>query len=593
LAECWASETSGIISVVGLFVQGDTGQIRRGGDNLARRSTLKADTLPNSFDSVQALAKAMKTVSLLKSCVISAIFSLGCFHSFAQEWTGEAYQPKQCVPQPYNTKQANYELWIRPYRNVAPGGGHTDHHNIQLSITVLEGDNLKPDSSVDWACGDFCCSMTTTFSVSMDGTVSMTSITPMAIQGAGPSRLPAEESREISHLIESLGAHPPDDHSQLPPPGRRLVLQVKHRKEFLARVYDRADIPDPILEILGVIGATLGPLTMNFTPFSSATRQELGEQAIPAEAIGIRISHPRDPATNGLRPDTVTLAISPDRSMIVTRYLPFDPGKTVVTDAKQSVLMSALSGYFLERRLIAIFYASFTPDGHFLLLLSNLPAIYIYDTKTWQQVDTLPGLPVGAVAYYPSREWKYGVAVSKKGEVNLWDAKAGRQLAALDLDGELQNVSFSPDDSLVAITSVRQNKDQSSTFHFRLWETKTGQFIRELRPLYFFEHDETGQPMWWKDGKYLLAETREGQLGSYVVSIWNVDSGRLRGGFSGCGFSDDPFDVALDGQRLFKWCRDGKLLTWNVSAAIDKIAEFESSIKQSPDQDHARSAVKE
>jgi hypothetical protein len=45
LAECWASETSGIISVVGLFVQGDTGQIRRGGDNLARRSTLKADTL--------------------------------------------------------------------------------------------------------------------------------------------------------------------------------------------------------------------------------------------------------------------------------------------------------------------------------------------------------------------------------------------------------------------------------------------------------------------------------------------------------------------------------------------------------------------
>jgi hypothetical protein len=47
-------------------------------------------------------------------------------------------------------------------------------------------------------------------------------------------------------------------------------------------------------------------------------------------------------------------------------------------------------------------------------------------------------------------------------------------------------------------------------------------------------------------------------------------------------FSDDPFDVALDGEQLLKWCRDGKLLTWSVSYAVDKIAEFENSLSPHP-----------
>jgi hypothetical protein len=302
----------------------------------------------------------------------------------------------------------------------------------------------------------------------------MTRVSPRAVQGGGSDRLPAEESTKIKKLIENLRAHPPDDYAQLPPPGRRLVLQVKDGRKLLARVYDRADIPDPVLEILGLIGAINGPLTMNFAPSTTGTPEELGEQAIPAQATGIRIVHPRDPVTKGLRADTITLAFSPDRSMTVTRYLPFDPGKIVVTDTKQSGVMFATSSYFLERRSIDIFDASFTPDGRYLLLLSNLPAIYIYDSKTWQPVDTLPRLPSGAVAYYPSPDWRHAVVVSKTGEVNLWDGSEARNLAALNLDGELQNVSFSPDQSLVAITSVKVNKDQSSTFHLRIWETKTG-----------------------------------------------------------------------------------------------------------------------
>ena len=142
-------------------------------------------------------------------------------------------------------------------------------------------------------------------------------------------------------------------------------------------------------------------------------------------------------------------------------------------------------------------------------------------------------------------------------------------------------MSFSPDDSLFAVTSVRQNQDQSSTFHLRIWETKSGRFVRELRSLYYFAHDGIGVPIWWGNGKYLLAETREGRLGSYVVGIWNAESGKFRGEFSACADSiNDPFAVGLVGQRLFDWCPDGKLLMWNAADAIEKIAEFEKTLTQ-------------
>jgi hypothetical protein len=61
-----------------------------------------------------------------------------------------------------------------------------------------------------------------------------------------------------------------------------------------------------------------------------------------------------------------------------------------------------------------------------------------------------------------------------------------------------------------------------------------------------------------------------------------VESGRFRGGFSGCADSiGDQFAIALAGQRLFGWCPDGTLLTWNAANALAGVAEFENSLKPS------------
>ncbi|MFZ0420708.1 MAG: hypothetical protein WAM04_21585 [Candidatus Sulfotelmatobacter sp.] len=356
-----------------------------------------------------------------------------------------------------------------------------------------------------------------------------------------------------------------------------MVLQVRNGNKISARVYDRADMPDSILEILGLTGATHGPLRLDFAPNKTGALPEFGRQGIPPDAMDIRIQEPVDPTTKRVPREFVTLAISPDRSYIVKRYLWINP-RTEITDVKDSTVVHVVPETMLDQRTISVYHASFTPDGRFLLLLTNLPAILIFETKAWQQVDRLPGLPSGAVAYYPSWDWKDGVVVSETGNVSLWNAFEHRTLALLDLDGKLQDVSFSPDNSLLAVTSVRQNEDKSSTFHLRLWDANTGGFKRELRSLYYFEHDVFGPPLWWENGKYLLSETRESHWGGYAVEIWNVEVGKLRGGFSGCAYSNDPFDVALSGQRLFDRCRDGKLLVWDVAAAIDQIAQFEKSL---------------
>jgi WD40 repeat protein len=461
----------------------------------------------------------------------------------------------------------DYESWMRDYTKGPLRGEFGDTHEILLRITVIEGDDLKPDPKTAAVMGPGYRISWRSYAVSTKGTLSFFRYSQPSIMGGGPWTLPPEDFKKLQGLAANL----PDDHLHLPPPGHRLVLQVAKGNGVLARVYDRANMPDRVLEVLRLTGTDIRPLVANFEPEKKWALGEFAEAGIPPDAIGI--SMPKD---------VLTLAVSPDRSLIVRQAL-YQRAITQIMDAKTLRVVHELYEAQLDPRWTYVSQAWFTPDGHHLLLLSNRPAICIYDTKTWQPVDTLPGLPPGGVAYYPSSDWAHGVVVSAAGEVALWDATVGRRLARLDLDGEVQSVSFSPDNSLVAVTSVRQNPDHSSTFHLRIWETKSGKYVHELMPLEQVAHDGIGDPMWWENGKYLLAPVREDHLaGSYVVGIWNIQSGRYRGGFSGCEYANEPLTILLQGPRLFKRCPDDTLFAWDVAAAIGKIIEFENTVTQPP-----------
>jgi hypothetical protein len=105
--------------------------------------------------------------------------------------------------------------------------------------------------------------------------------------------------------------------------------------------------------------------------------------------------------------------------------------------------------------------------------------------------------------------------------------------------------------------------------------------VAELRPFEQITNGDIGAPIWWPDGRYLLATVRDNPSGSnHDIGIWGVQSGRFRGEFSGCVYSADPLSIVLHEAKLFERCRDGMIFMWDAGAAINKIAAYENSITQ-------------
>jgi WD40 repeat protein len=481
----------------------------------------------------------------------------------------------KCAAQSKSTRQGEdserrlYESWISGYR-VGPlrGALGIQQREIKLVITVVKGDDVETDAKTAAIFGPSYRIAFHGCAVAIDGTVSSFSRGSFGVQGGGPDQLTEDELERLNHLIGQL----PDDNSKLPPPGHRMVLQVAIGSEILARVYDLANAPETILEILRLSHSGIRPITLDFPPQKKWPVAELSKTGIPADALRFRGPDMEE---------TTILAISHDGYLAVRQVLHDTPAVTI-TDTNPSNVIHVLRVPESGGRFVAITNAEFTPDGRYLMLLTTIPGLSIYDTTDWHEIASLPSLPSKASLYFPSSDWKYGIVVHADGDVELWDAESHRQIAKIDTDGRLSAVSFSPDDSMVAMTSGHENQDHSSTLHLRIWNALTGEMLAELRPFEQTTNGDIGAPIWWPDGKYLLATVRDNPHGSnHDIGIWSVRSGRFRGEFSGCVYSADPLSIVLHDTKLFERCRDGMIFMWDAADAIDKISAYENSLTKS------------
>ena len=463
---------------------------------------------------------------------------------------------------------SEYELWIHDYKSAPAFGALGGNNQISFQVTVIEGDDKTPGkNNLPFSSGNYGPARYG-FAVSTEGSV-WTFHRGINLLGSAGEPLATETFEKVGHLIDGL----PDDHSQLPPPGRRLVFQLANGGAFVVRVYDRANLPDNLLEVLRLCKSQIRPIVMDFPPDKKFQPSELEETEIPSNAIGFYIPKNHE--------EFRSMAISPDGALTVKQVSHYTAGVTII-DSYSSAVVHQLREPQIppSRRFISFSSASFTPDGKHLMLLSTLPVIRIFDTNTWQPVATLPELPPDAVAYYPTADWCHGVFISRHGEVALWDSAMQREITKIVTDGEFVKILFSPDDSLFAVVSTHQNADMSSIFHIRIWETESGKFINELRPFEQDAHDDIGDMAWWPDGNYLLAAIRDNPYGTnHDVGIWNVQTGRFRGGFSGCAVTSDPYSLLLHDQKLFERCRDGVISKWDARGALEKITTFENSVK--------------
>lgn len=510
---------------------------------------------------------------LVTSCVVQ-------FQSLAQRnpLQSPAKTPSSfCDPGEKNL----YEAWMRPFRKGPLQGGFNEKNPIELAITIFRGGVQSNSKSSVKKMRLIRAGMVTTFRVSTAGTVSMTRVTAWAVQGGGPGKLPERNFKKLLPLMADL----PSDYSRLPPKGRRIVVQVATSKGIVARVYDRANAPEKVLEMLRLIGADPWPIYKfpNFKPDGKWGKENISQAGLDQSelnAVGLDYLHYR------------VLATSPDGKLVVTEsgqylapavrteLLKKSYGKSPVSDDTVLKIVSANGATVHEfrqrnlgRRYIYDYAAHFTPDGRYLLVMNSIPGMRIYDTSSWKRVDQLPMVPKGALAYYPSHDWKRAVAVFPSGEIGLLDTETGRVLARIDPGDDLQYVSYSSNGSRVATVTERVRPGHAYEAHLRIWSTATGHLLHELWPWEATSHDGFGKPVWSPGGKYLFAPAR------FVVGIWNSETGRYRGTLAGCTLPEDEDSlVVLVGHSAFRKCGYYGLLRWNAESVLSKIGHFEKSL---------------
>lgn len=492
--------------------------------------------------------------------------------------------------------RTDYALWMRPYQTGPLKARFGEEAGeVKLVITAIEGDTPRPvagsvfSSSLDYQIRYGC-------AVSMDGRLSYFSYSSRGAKGGGYPRMADIDLKRLSELLENL----PDDFSSLPPPDRRLVLQVAGADRVIARVYDRANAPESILQILRLTQSNIKSWLLSFQPKDqwtvgggsdggALTLSPDGFQLISAGLNGpFRFWNPethsmlREIPTSSIETygrnfsgaPITSLSFSPDGLSAVAEGW----GEIYVLDGASLKCLRRISEPFIDRTRHQLSSPVFTPDGRYLYIQSNKPELLIVETKNWQRVSTGPEMPTGALAFFPAADGQRSVYLTRTGQIALWSPQEKRDIAILDKEGRIVRLSYSPDGSMVATVTLHSASERSAVlYRMRIWNTDDGTLIQEFRPFEQKAYSVEGL-LWWPSGEYVMAVTKSDSFfTSRGVGIWSVKTGRHRGELVGCPTS--VFGVALltDG-RLAEGCGDGVIRVWEASEIIKQVSMFESSM---------------
>ena len=147
-------------------------------------------------------------------------------------------------------KRTEYDEWIKPCTAKAESGwfpgpkGATANVETPLKLIVTVVENDEPQAKGEEL--SFSRKSVYGCQVAIDGQVRYFFHGPRGSKGSGYPKIPDADRKRLDKLLLKL----PDDGAQLPPPGRRLVLQVPKGNHCQARVYDRANAPDEVWETL-------------------------------------------------------------------------------------------------------------------------------------------------------------------------------------------------------------------------------------------------------------------------------------------------------------------------------------------------------
>jgi hypothetical protein len=484
-------------------------------------------------------------------------------------------------------KRSEYDEWVRHHTTASrtesflQEAGKTEEVQVPLKlvITAVYGDE---DPSNTWP------EVTSYIYISADWRVRYVTVSSHDARGGWGSILKDDQTR-LDQLLSRL----PDDGSCLPPPNRRLALQVADGNRF--RVYDRANAPDGVLGILRLARTGIGPWVPIFKPEGEVQvhqRTSRYQLAVTHNGLLLCAADDRlqllDPTTHGVLreipapaewgqfwlPEEVRL--SPDGRLMVIA----GSGWCGVLDTETWRLVPR----FDAPRTLFRSSPRFTADGRFLLLqcrenYEKTATLRAYDTMSGESRGKLPSLPDGVLDYVEGSSGKHAVILLKERILSLWDITGRREDARLAKGVSSCKVAFSPDESAVAIAQV--DDDPWARYRIRIWKTDTGKLEHELYPA---QAEAVEGLQWTPDARFVFAAMRWPSPDDYTVHIWSARSGRLRGilntnlfrPIGGVVMLPDGRHLAISGSTSDP--QKFVVRFWDFAAALKQIRTFEDSL---------------
>lgn len=104
--------------------------------------------------------------------------------------------------------------------------------------------------------------------------------------------------------------------------------------------------------------------------------------------------------------------------------------------------------------------------------------------------------------------------VRKCGVVAIWDVESGKRLRRMETFGDLTQLAFSPDGTLLAATRLFATSDGVTLHEVRLWDVATGRVVKSLDRCHAFDFSP--------DGKRLAVLSRT-RCAVYDIGNWSKE----------------------------------------------------------------------
>ncbi len=471
---------------------------------------------------------------------------------------------------------SDYDRWVSSHTSENSLSRQFDAKNpLKLRITAVEGDNVAPDDPnihFDSKLSDHGTTITA------DGNVSSFSHDSWSIKGGGGGPpLPNETLTRLDELLAKL----PDDGKRLPPPDRKLLVEADLNGARTVRVYDRANAPATVWEILRLSKCSIGSLVLDFKAADSVIDARGNESggvlrlAPGGKQLIFTGYHQPLQFWDFITHELLREVRCPRGSSATAIDFSPDGTKVVVINDYELLVVDPKTWAFRKTQLRSS-SMRFTPDGLHLLLSSPNRDLRVVDASTWELTDPLPEIPPDAVQYLPALGNKHAVAQLKSGAVVLWDVAGRRIIATLRDSGRLLDAVFSPDESRVVVQTDVPPKARSEA-NFKIWNTATGELVHELQPFERSGRERSVGLLWTPDGQYVLAGVTVYLNSSHAVCVFNAATGKHLAMFSGF-FSINGVVLPRDSSQLAIGCEDGKIRLWDFKTAMKSVREFEASL---------------